>query len=511
MTTFETDTDVAVIGAGPTGLMLAGELAMRGVRVQVMERRAEEPNITRAFAMHARTLELLDARGLIDQILTRGFRVGEVAPIPGATVSLADELQTRYPFILMVPQSGTERVLAAHAQRLGASILRGAELAGLAQDGDRVTLTLAGGDTLRARYVVGCDGAHSAVRRLLGVDFVGKQYQTHIMLADVRLTRPPAEPMFARTNAEGVVLVLPFGDGWYRAIAWDRRREHEPLSEPVTAAQIRDAIGRIAGEDFGLSEMRWSSRFLSERRQARHYRVGRVFLAGDAAHVHSPIGGQGMNTGIGDAMNLGWKLALSVGGVLDGRARESLLDSYEFERHPVGAEVLAMTDMLNQLVLGRSALRRVLQRFAIRTILRFPRSRRTAAQRLSGIGIAYARPSRAGNPLVGHRMPDIDCDGGRLYEVLRSGRFVLLTGGGVTVDWPGVEQVQHSDETQPAVVLVRPDGYVAWASRRVPAPAEITETLTRWCGEKKAGLSGEQPGYAVRNLGAREESRGYHS
>ncbi|MDP7702043.1 FAD-dependent monooxygenase [Mycobacterium sp. TY815] len=502
MNTLGTDiVDVAVIGAGPTGLMLAGELAMRGVRVQVLERRAQEPNITRAFAVHARTLELLDARGLAGEMLARGFRVGEVAPIPGATISLADELRMRYPFILMVPQSGTEHVLAAHAERLGVRISRGAELAGLEQHDDGVTLTVAGGGSLRARYVVGCDGAHSAVRRLLGVDFVGKQYQTHIMLADVQLTRPPAEQMFARTNAEGVVLVLPFGDGWYRAIAWDRRREHEPLTEPVTAAQIRDAIARIAGEDFGLNEMRWSSRFLSERRQARHYRVGRVFLAGDAAHVHSPIGGQGMNTGIGDAMNLGWKLALVANGALDGQPSESLLDSYESERHPVGAEVLAMTDMFTQLVLGRSAVRRLAQGLAIRTILRFPRSRRAIAERLSGVAIRYPRRRPADHPLVGRRMPDVDCNGIRLYEVLRSGHFVLLTRGTrrTRVDWPGVEEVNHYDATQPAAVLVRPDGYVAWAARRTPTAAEVAEVLKRWYG----CLSRAQPGYALRNLGAR--------
>lgn len=477
--------DVAVIGAGPTGLMLACELAMRGVRVELLERRAQESNITRAFAIHARTMERLDARGLTEEILSRGFRVGEVAPIPGATVSLADELQMRYPFILMVPQSGTEQVLATRAQRLGVPIVRGAELVGLEQDGDGVTLTLADGSSRRARYVVGCDGAHSAVRRLLCVDFVGKQYQTHIMLADVQLTRPPEEKMFARTNAEGVVLVLPFGDGWYRAIAWDRRREDEPLTEPVTAAQIRDAFGRIAGDDFGLSEMRWSSRFLSERRQARHYRVGRVLLAGDAAHVHSPIGGQGMNTGIGDAMNLGWKLASVVTGRVDGAAGASLLDSYESERHPVGADVLAMTDMLNQLVLGRSAIRRVLQRFIIRTVLRFPRSRHMAAERLSGIAIAYSRRARSDDPRVGRRMPDIDCNGTRLYELLRSGRFVLLTSGptGDAPDWPGVDRVDHCDATQPGAVLVRPDGYIAWAARRSPTAAELAGVLTRWCGE----------------------------
>lgn len=214
------NTDVAVIGAGPTGLMLACELAMRGVRVEVLERRTEEPNITRAFAVHARTLELLDARGLADEILARGNRVGEVAPTPGATLSLSNELQTRYPMILMVPQSGTEHVLAARAAQLGVEVVRGAEVIQLEQDHDGVTIGLANNDSLRARYVVGCDGAHSAVRRLVGVDFVGKQYQTHILLADVRLTRPPRELMFARTNSQGVALALPFGDGWYRVIAW---------------------------------------------------------------------------------------------------------------------------------------------------------------------------------------------------------------------------------------------------------------------------------------------------
>ncbi len=483
------ETDVAVIGAGPTGLMLACELAMRRVRVALLERRLEAPNITRAFAVHARTLELLDARGLAEQVLARGVALTGVAPIPGATLSLATELHTRYPMIAMVPQSGTEHVLEARAEQLGVEVVRGAELVGLEQDGDRVTVDLANGDRVRASYVVGCDGAHSAVRRLLGVDFVGKQYATHIMLADVQLTRPPDETMFARFSNQGVVLVLPFGDGWYRAIAWDRLREQAPLQEPVTAAEMRDAFGRLAGDDFGMSEMRWSSRFLSERRQARHYRVGRVFLAGDAAHVHSPIGGQGMNTGIGDAMNLGWKLASKLASKLDpaggGRASDWLLDTYEAERHPVGAAVLAMTDALNQLVLGRTAVRRVLQRLVIRSILHFPRSRRLMAERLSGIGIAYPRASRKDHRLVGKRMPDIDCQGVRFYEVLRSGRFVLVTAARTApTDWPGVDHVVHTDPTLPAAMLVRPDGYIAWASSQAPSAAELSAVLTRWCGQR---------------------------
>jgi 2-polyprenyl-6-methoxyphenol hydroxylase-like FAD-dependent oxidoreductase len=477
--------DVAVIGAGPTGLMLACELAMRGIRVEVLERRTEEPNITRAFAVHARTLELLDARRLADDVLARGIPVPSVAPTPGATLSLPDTLRTRYPMILMVPQSGTEHVLAARAAQLGVEVVRGAEVVQLEQDHDVVTIGLANNDSLRARYVVGCDGAHSAVRRLLGVDFVGKQYQTHILLADVRLAQPPDEQMFARTNSQGVALALPFGDGWHRVIAWDRLRERAPLSEPVTMAEMRDAYSRIAGEDFGMCDMRWSSRFLSERRQARHYRVGRVFLAGDAAHVHSPIGGQGMNTGIGDAMNLGWKLAEAV----RGSDVEWLLDSYEAERHPVGAGVLAMTDALNQLVLGRSAIRRALRRVIITAIVRFPLSRRLMAERLSGIGIAYPRGSRGDDRLVGRRMPDIECDGTRLYEVLRTGRFVLVTAAGTDcnpVDWPGVDHLVHADRTLPAALLVRPDGYIAWATRRPPVAAQLSAVLTRWCGGQRA-------------------------
>lgn len=484
--TTDRDIEVAVIGAGPTGLMLASELAMRGIQVEVLERRSDTPNITRAFAVHSRTLELLDARGLADELLGRGFSVGEVTPVPGTTLSLVDELHNRYPMIAMVPQSGTEHLLAARAEQLGVRIVRGAQVVRLEQQEARVTVGLANGDCLQARYVVGCDGAHSAVRRLLGVDFVGKQYETHIMLADVRLTQPPQEALFTRANNQGVVLVLPLGAGWYRAIAWDRLCERTPLSEPVTVVEIRDAFTRIGGGDFGMSEMRWSSRFLSERRQARRYRVGRVFLAGDAAHVHSPIGGQGMNTGIGDAMNLGWKLAAAV----HGSASESLLDSYEAERHPVGAGVLAMTDALNQLVLGRSAVRRALQRFVIRSILRFAWSRRLMAERLSGIGISYPRRGRKADRWAGRRMPDIDCGGTRLYEAMRGGDFLLVTAKCMeSIHWPGVDQLVHSDPSLPAVVLVRPDGYVAWAARQTPTASELSEALTRWCGPR-AEVSG---------------------
>jgi len=345
---------------------------------------------------------------------------------------------------------------------------------GLTQDGDGMTIECAGGDSVRAQYVVGCDGAHSTVRSRLGIDFVGKQYQTHIALADVRLTEPPAEAMFARTSAEGVVLIVPFGDGWFRAIAWDRLREQAPLREPVTLEEIRDSFNRIAGHDFGMTEMRWSSRFLSERRQARHYRIGRAFLAGDAAHVHSPLGGQGMNTGIGDAMNLGWKLAAAV----RGSAPSSLLDTYEAERHPVGASVLRLTDTFNQLVLGSSKPRRLLREALLGTVTRVPRGRRLLAESISGIGIAYPR-ERGDDWMVGRRMPDIVCSGKRVYELLREGKFVLVTAAPVQLDRQDIVRAVDAHPELPDAVLVRPDSYVAWASERLPDAAELAAAVDR--------------------------------
>ncbi len=271
-----------MVGAGPTGLMLACELALGGATVRVLEERTSTPNITRAFAVHARTLELLDARGMAEDLIPRGVTVYEIAPPGGTTLDLRD-LPGRYAMLLIVPQSGTERVLEARSKELGVPIVRGAEVVDLTQDTDGVTVRCADGTTVAARYVVGCDGAHSKVRDLVGIDFVGKQYETHILLADVALTRAPQDTLTGVPNERGVVLMIPFGDGWFRAIAWDRLREQEPLEAPVTLEEIRDSFVRIAGEDYGMTEMRWSSRFLSERKQARHYRKGRVFLAGGAA------------------------------------------------------------------------------------------------------------------------------------------------------------------------------------------------------------------------------------
>ena len=463
--------DVIVVGAGPTGLMLACELAMRGVAVRLLEERRDIPNITRAFGVHARTLELLDARGLADEIVKRGLPVYQVAPAPGAVMNLK-ELPSRYPMVLMAPQSLTEHVLTTRAGQLGVDILYGAEVVGLEQDGQGVSVRLADGTVERAAYVVGCDGAHSTVRSLLGIGFEGKEYETHILLADVQLAHPPADGLSAATSAEGIILLVPFGDGWFRAIAWDRTREDVPLKEPVPMSEIRDSFLRIGKTDFGMTEMRWSSRFLSERRQAERYQVGRGFIAGDAAHVHSPLGAQGMNTGIQDAVNLGWKLAAAI----NGTAPDGLLDTYQTERHRVGAEVLKLTDAFNQLVLGRSLPRRILRRVAITALLNIGPTKRMMQGRLSGIGISYKRPHGA-HPLTGRRMPDVDCAGGRLYELMRDGQFVLLTQAGLDLGRSDVTVAVHHDSTLPSAVLVRPDGYVAWAGEVAEAGAAVEDWL----------------------------------
>ena len=455
--------------------MLAGELALGGANVALLDERIDMPNITRAFAVHARTLELLDARGMADELLTRGVPVYEVAPPGGATINMR-ELPSRFAMLLIVPQSGTEHVLSNRVDDLGVPVLRGAEVVGLAQDDDGVTVQCADGRSIRTRYVVGCDGAHSTVRRLAGIGFEGRQYETHILLADVHLTRAPQETLSGVTNERGAVLMIPFGDGWFRAIAWDRLREQAPLREPVTVQEIRDSFHRIAGDDYGMTDMRWSSRFLSERKQAERYRDGRVFVAGDAAHVHSPLGGQGMNTGIGDAMNLGWKLSAAVRGT----APDWLLDSYQNERHPVGAAVLRLTDAFNQLVLGRSKAQRLMQTVAIGTITRVPAGRRLMAGRLSQLNIRYPRPSRADHPMVGERMPDVDCGDARLYELLRTGRFVMATTDDVEIDRSDVVHAVHRAAGLPAAVLVRPDGYVAWADDRPPTEPHAAAAIAHW-------------------------------
>ncbi|GAB3909768.1 FAD-dependent monooxygenase [Kibdelosporangium lantanae] len=457
---------VIIVGAGPTGLALAAELALNGVACRVLERRTDVPNITRAFGVNARTLEYLHSRGMAEEVISRGNKSSEAVLAMGATIDFRP-LPTPFNYMVIVPQSGTETVLEKRCHDLGVPIERGAELVRVRQDDDGVDVTVRGDgvDTVvRASYVVGCDGAHSRVRDEIHTRFVGDVYDVHLMLADVRLSDPPAEAVYTGISPAGIQLLVPFGDGYHRSISF---RHGAAADRPLTIDEVRAAAVDITGSDFGMHDPRWMTRFLSERRQAEHYRVGRVFLAGDAAHVHSPAGAQGMNTGIGDAMNLGWKLAAAV----HGTAPEWLLDTYETERHPVGEQVLKVTDRVFRLIMNRSPVaHRMLgallpQVFKLEAAQRFPRTF------LSGIGIAYAPRGRHPHKLAGHRMPGVT----DLAEDMRRGRFLLVTPA--KIDDDRVDQVVRPND--PAYVLVRPDGYVAWAGT---GPAEARTAITEWCG-----------------------------
>ncbi|HET8961676.1 FAD-dependent monooxygenase [Nocardioides sp.] len=466
--------DVLVAGAGPTGLLLAGDLAAQGVRVTLVERRAEESNLTRAFAVHARTMEQLDARGLADEVLAGGNSVDRLGVFGRATVDLRS-LPTRFPFVLVTPQYAVERVLEDRAARLGATILRGVRVRDLAQDADGVTVDCEGLDgeasRLRASYLVGTDGHHSAVRDALGLDFPGASVVRSVILADVRMSDPPAGLLNFNANGEGFFFVVPFGDGWFRVITRDPDREL-PDDAPVDLAEIRGLAERVVGTDFGMTDPRWMSRFHSDERQVPRYRVGRVLLAGDAAHVHSPAGGMGMNTGLQDAANLGWKLAT----VVAGRGGDRLLDSYHDERHPVGRMVLRTSGGLIRAALLRRGPARALRDAAATTALRLPPVTRRLGLRISGLGIAYDPPPGSHRP-VGTRAPDVTgTDGLRLYEALRSGRHVLVAPKGFpapTVD--GRLQLLPLHAGTPR--LVRPDGYVGWAGDGVDG---LTAALEYW-------------------------------
>jgi 2-polyprenyl-6-methoxyphenol hydroxylase-like FAD-dependent oxidoreductase len=508
--------DVLIIGAGPTGLLLAGDLAAAGVACTLLERRDQESNLTRAFAVHARTLELLDACGLADALVATGEPVDAVRVLRRLDIDLS-RLPTRFPYVLVTAQYHTERLLAERARALGVEIVPGAEVVGLRQDATGVAVEVRGDDgvagTRRAAYAVGTDGAHSTVRRLVGLPFPGESVVRSMMLADVRLAEAPADVLTVNAVGDDFAFLAPFGDGWYRLIAWNRRHQL-PDDAPVDLAELRGIARRALGTDYGMHDARWMSRFHSDERQVPRYRVGRVFLAGDAAHVHSPAGGQGMNTGLQDAANLAWKLAAAV----HGWAGDELLDSYHAERYPVGRAVLRGSGALLRLVLAPSAPARVARGLLTGVVGRLGLVPPRLSRVVSGLAIAYPAP-RGAHRLVGRRAPEVRLRGadgapGRLYEALRSRRFVLVTGSdalaGVARRWAGRVAVVAPAEPTDTILLVRPDGYIAWAAdaaapgglaagagapggvaaprthtHEAPpgvTPDHVSAALRRWCG-----------------------------
>jgi 2-polyprenyl-6-methoxyphenol hydroxylase-like FAD-dependent oxidoreductase len=469
--------DVIVAGGGPTGVMLASELRLQGVHALVLEKEAAPTGHARALGLHVRSIEVMDQRGLLERFLALGQRYpvgGFFAGIPKPT---PDRLDTAHPYVLGIPQNITERLLTEHATELGVEIRRGRELVGLSQDDQGVTVELADGTQLRSRYLVGCDGGRSTVRKLLGVGFPGEPARVEWLLGEVEVAVPPEE--LAAVAAEVPTPHLRFGpaphaDGVYGFVL---RAEGvaEDRTGPPTLEEFKQRLRAIAGTDFGAHAPRRLTRFGDATRLAERYRTGRVLLAGDAAHIHPPLGGQGLNLGIQDAFNLGWKLAAEV----NGWAPEGLLDSYQAERHPVAADVLDTTRAqveLTSLEPGPQAVRRLLAE-----LMDFEEVNRYLIEKITAIGIRYDVGDD--HPLVGRRLRDVGLKRGRLYGLMHGGRGLLLdqTGRLSVAGW--ADRVDHvvdvSEELDVPAVLLRPDGHVAWVGED---QRELLSQLPRWFG-----------------------------
>jgi 2-polyprenyl-6-methoxyphenol hydroxylase-like FAD-dependent oxidoreductase len=482
---------VVIAGGGPTGLMLAGELALAGVDVAIVERRAsQELDGSRARGLHSRTIEVLDQRGIAGRFLAQG-QVAQVAGIFGIRLDISD-FPTRHSYVLALSQSHFERILAAWVGELGVPIYRAREVTGFAPDGTGVDVELSDGQSLRADYLAGCDGGRSVIRKAAGIEFPGWDPSVSSLIAEVEMSEEPEWGI--RYDDKGTQALGRLEDGKRVGVVVSERYAGQ-TGEP-TLPDLRRALITVWGTDYGVNSPTWISRFTDMTRQAASYRKGRVLLAGDAAHVHYPVGGQGLDTGVQDAVNLGWKLAQ----VVNQTSPESLLDSYHAERHPVAARVLHNT--MAQTALTRSDARIDALRDTMSELLSMDEPRKRFAAMISGLDIHYDLGE--GHPLLGRRMPDLDlitADGQlRVFTLLNDARPVLLNlgePGGFDIT-PWADRVQLIDAkyagpwelpalgavTAPAAVLIRPDGYVAWVGD--PADLGLPDAVTTWFGPPSA-------------------------
>ncbi len=478
---------VVIAGAGPTGLMLAGELALAGIDVAIVERRVSRdlPG-SRAGGLHSRSIEVLDQRGIAERFLSQG-QTAQVQSFGHIPLDISD-FPTRHPYGLGLWQNHIERILAEWVGELEVPIHRGREVTGFVQDDTGVDVEMSDGGTLRAEYLVGCDGGRSAVRRAAGIEFAGWGPSTTSIIAEVELSEEPEWGI--RRDEKGIHSLSRMGDGGpVRALVSEGYGGQ--TGEP-TLRDLSNALIAVWGTDYGVHSATWISRFTDAARQAVSYRDRRVLLAGDAAHVHYPVGGQGLNTGLQDAVNLGWKLAQ----VVKRTSPETLLDTYHAERHPVAARVLHNT--LAQVLFMPSTARIDALRDILSDLLRMDEPRKRIAGMICGLDIHYDLGD--GHPLLGRRMPDLDLftAGGplRVFTLLHDARPVLLNLGepGRFDITPWTDRVQLVDAeyggewelpvlgpvTAPTAVLIRPDGHVAWVGERTDDG--LDGALTTWFG-----------------------------
>ena len=472
--------DVIISGCGPTGAMLAAELRLHDVRVLVLEKESEPVSFVRIVGLHIRSIELMAMRGLLDRILEHGRR----RPAAGFFAAIAKpapkDLDSAHAYLLGIPQPTLVRLLEEHAIQRGAQVRRGSAVVGFEQDDAGVTVELADGELLRSRYLVGCDGARSTVRKLLGVGFPGEPSRTETLMGEMEVGVPQEEIAAKVTEISATnkrFWLRPFGEGIYSVVV--PAEGVSDRAEPPTLTDFRQQLRAIAGTDFGVHSPRWLSRFGDATRLAERYRVGRVLLAGDAAHIHPPTGGQGLNLGVQDAFNLGWKLAAQ----LHGWAPKTLLDTYQAERHPVAEDVLDNTRAqmeLHSTEPGPQAVRRLLTE-----LMDFDEVNRRLIEKITAIDVRY--DFGAGPDLLGRRLRDIDVAQGHLYDLLHRGHGLLLDRTARLTVGGWADRVDYLADPTAALdvpcVLLRPDGHVAWIGED---QQDLEDHLSRWFG-KPAG------------------------